>query len=166
MRATMLILIFLQLILQQVYGQNCPDDIFEIENKNDTPDEIRISYKDKNSTKYMYPPTFATPVEMNRAVSVELISIQKLDSIERALFTSEELSSLKRGTLIFHLHIPSGRIVSTSFYLKDKVDLNKLKRLKEEFEMNLHFKVKLAAELEKEGYWVISFPIFASKMRQ
>lgn len=114
----------------------------------------------------MHPPTFATPVEMNRAVSVELISIQKLDSIERALFTSEELSSLKRGTLIFHLHIPSGRIVSTSFYLKDKVDLNKLKRLKEEFEMNLHFKVKLAAELEKEGYWVISFPIFASKMRQ
>lgn len=166
MRATIFILIFLQLFLQQVYCQNCPDDIFEIENMSDNPNETRISYRDKNSTKYMYPPTFATPVEMNRAVLVEIISIQKLDSIQRVLFTSEELSSLKRGTLMFHIHIPSGRIVSTSFYLKNKVDLNKLKSLKEELEKNLHFKVKLAAKLEKEGYWVISFPIFASKMRQ
>ena len=162
----MFILIFLQLFLQQVYGQNCPDDIFEIEIKSDTPDEIRISYKDKNSSKYMFLPTFVTPVEMNRAVLVELISIQKLDSIERAMFTSEELSSLKRGTVIFHLHIPSGRIVSTSFYLNNKVDLIKLKRLKEEIEKNLHFKVKLAAELEKEGYWGKSFRIFVSKNRQ
>ncbi len=166
MRTTMFILIFLQLFLQQVYGQNCPDDIFEIEIKSDTPDEIRISYKDKNSSKYMFLPTFVTPVEMNRAVLVELISIQKLDSIERAMFTSEELSSLKRGTVIFHLHIPSGRIVSTSFYLNNKVDLIKLKRLKEEIEKNLHFKVKLAAELEKEGYWGKSFRIFVSKNRQ
>ncbi len=162
----MLILIFLQLFLQQVYGQNCPDDIFEIEIKSDTPDEMRISYKDKNSSQYMYPPKFATPVEMDRAVMVELISIQKLDSIESALFTSEELDSFQRGIAIVYIHIPSGRIVSTSFYLKDKVDLNKLKRLKEEIEKNLNFKVRLAAELEKEGYWGKSFRIFVSRNRQ
>jgi hypothetical protein len=162
----MLILIFLQLFLQQVYGQHCPDDIFEIEIKRDTPDEMRISYKDKNSSQYMYPPKFATPVEMDRAVMVELISIQKLDSIESALFTSEELDSFQRGIAIVYIHIPSGRIVSTSFYLKDKVDLNKLKRLKEEIEKNLHFKVRLAAELEKEGYWGKSFRIFVSRNRQ
>jgi hypothetical protein len=166
MRATMLILIFLQLFLQQVYGQHCPDDIFEIEIKSDTPDEMRISYKDKNSSQYMYPPKFATPVEMDRAVMVELISIQKLDSIESALFTSEELDSFQRGIAIVYIHIPSGRIVSTSFYLKDKVDLNKLKRLKEEIEKNLNFKVRLAAELEKEGYWGKSFRIFVSRNRQ
>jgi hypothetical protein len=162
----MFILIFLQLFLQQVYCQNCPDDIFEIENMSDNPNETLISYKDKNSSQFMHPPTFATPVEMDRAVLVELISIQKLDSIERALFTSEELDCFQRGIAIVYIHIPSGRIVSTSFYLKNKVDLNKLKRLKEEFEKNLYFKVKLAAEIEKEGYWGKSFRIFVSRNRQ
>lgn len=162
----MFILIFLQLFLNQIFSQNCTDDIFEIEIKSDTPNETLISYRDKKSSQFMHPPKFVTPVEMDRAVLVELISIQKLDSIERVLFTSEELDCFQRGIAIVYIHIPSGRIVSTSFYLKNKVDLNKLKSLKEEFEKNLHFKVKLAAELEKEGYWGKSFRIFVTRNRQ
>lgn len=42
--------------------------IFIIEIKSDTPDELLLSYSDKNSSQLMHPPTFATPVEMNRAV--------------------------------------------------------------------------------------------------
>ena len=166
MKTTMFILIYLQLFLNQIFSQDCTDDIFEIEIKSDTLNETLISYRDKKSSQFLHLPKFVTPVEMDRTVLVELISIQKLDSIERVLFTSEELDCFKRGIAFIYIHIPSGRIVSTSFYLKNKVDLNKLKSLKEEFEKNLHFKVKLAAEIEKEGYWGKSFRIFVSRNRQ
>lgn len=63
------------------------------------------------------------------------------------------------------LHVPSGRIVAVSFFipLTNKVDKNKLIRYKDEIQKNLLFDVELYSDLEKEGYWVQSFPIFVTR---
>lgn len=63
------------------------------------------------------------------------------------------------------LHIPSGKIVAVSFSipLTNKVDKNKLIQYKDEIQKNLLFDIELYADLEKEGYWVQSFPIFVTR---
>lgn len=166
MKPFTLILILGHLFFNQLYGQSCSDDVFEIKVINKNPNEIQINYTDKSSSKFMYPPKFASKVPMDRLASFELVSIQKQDSIEEAIFTSKELDTLKRGIAVVQIHVPSGKIASVSFLLQNEVDVDKLKKLKNEFENNLHFNVKLSAELEEEGYWGRSFRIFVSQRRK
>ena len=163
MKLFTLILMFVLLFSLQIYGQNCSDDIFEIEMISGDMSGTIINYYDKDREKFRHPPKFTSTVPTDHLVSVELISIQKKDSIERILFTTEELHLLNRGIVTFQIHVPSGKIASTSFHIKNEIDINKLKRMKDEFEKNLHFNVKLFAELEKEGYWIKSFPIFVPR---
>ncbi len=161
-----ILFIILQSLVSVVFAQNCSDDIFEIKVTNKNPNETQINYIDKSSSKFMYPPKFASRVPMDRLASFELVSIQKQDSIEEAVFTSKELDTLKRGIAVVQVHVPSGKIASVSFLLQNEVDVDKLKKLKNEFENNLHFNVKLSAELEEEGYWGRSFRIFVSRRRK
>lgn len=161
-----IILIFVQFFSPQIYGQKCLDDIFEIEVKSNNPGEIEINYYDWNSDKFEHSPKFSSKVPMDHLISFKFISIQKKDSIEQELFKTEELDTLKRGIAICQIHIPSGKIVSVSFALQNRVDINKLKKMKDEIEKNLHYDIVLHAELEEEGYWGRSFPIFVSRRRK
>lgn len=166
-----IILIFVQFFSpkiygQKIYGQKCLDDIFEIEVKSNNPNEIEINYYDRNRDEFKYSPKFRSTVPKDHLISFEFISIQKKDSIEKELFKTEELDTLKRGIAICQIHIPSGKIVSVSFALQNKMDKNKLKKLKDEIEKNLYYEIVLHAELEKEGYWGRSFPIFVSRRRK
>ena len=114
---------------------------------------------------HIHPPKFASAVPLDRLVKFRF-SAQKRDSIEKQLFAAEKLDTLKRGIVIVGIHIPSGEIVSTSFSLRNDVELKKIKELKIELEKNLRFEVMLGAELEEEGYLVQSFPIFVTRRKR
>ena len=158
--------VFVQLFSFQIHGQKCIDDTFEVMINNSNPDVTDISYSDKNRNKFRISPKLASSVPQDKLISLEFVSIPKKDSIERTLFKTEELDTLKRGLVVCYVHIPSGKIVSTSFLLQNYVDINKLKKLKAEIEKNLHFNVRVSGKLEKEGYWRQAFPIFVSNRKK
>lgn len=161
-----IVLIFHPFFPSEIYGQKCINDIFEIEYRTKNYDEIQVNYYDKSKKEFSYSPEFSSKVPMDRLISFEFNSIQKKDSIEQLLFNTQELDTLKRGFAICMIHIPSGKIMSISFSLQNKVDIIKLNKLKDEFEQNLHYDIVLNAKLEKEGYWGKSFPIFVSRRRE
>ena len=145
----------------QIHAQKCTDNTFNIEIKN----KSEINYHDKNWDKYKSPIKFNSSVPSDRLYSMEYISIEKKNDIEKALIDTTELDTLKRGIAVCKIHVPSGKIVSISFLLQNKVEVSKMKKFKEELEQNTYFRLKLYARLKSEGYITQSFPIFVSRRK-
>ncbi len=159
------ILLLILFLSGQIQGQECVDSIFNIEVQESKYGGTYVSYSDKNWDKFNGSPKVMSSEPSDMMIQLKFLSIQKKDSIELKLFTGEELSKLKRGRAMCKLHIPSGKIVAVSFSipLTNKVDKNKLIQYKDEIQKNLLFDIELYADLEKEGYWVQSFPIFVTR---
>ncbi|WP_418894686.1 hypothetical protein [Limibacterium fermenti] len=161
------IFMLVQFLLGQIYGQKFTDRVFNVEVRESVSSGTYINYSDRDRDKYRTSPKFTSNERSARDnVNFRFNLISKKDSIERTLFKAEELDTLKRGIAICQIHIPSGKIVSVSFALQNYVDINKLKRFKNEIETNLYLEVELYGNLEKEGYLLQSFPIFVSRRRK
>lgn len=160
-----MLIIFLS---SHIYGQECIDSIFNVEIRESEYGGPYVAYSDKNWDKFKSSPQLMSTVPSDRLINIKFVSIQKKDSIEQMLFKAEELDTLKRGIAICKFHIPSGRIVTVSFSIpiSNSVDMKKLIRYKEKIQKNLYFDVELYEKLEKEGYWVQSFPIFVSRRKR
>ena len=161
-----IILILAPLFSPQLFGQKCSDDIFKIEIKSNTPDEIEINYYDVNWDKYKSSIKFNSSEASDKLYSMEYVSLDKKNNIESLIFNVRELDTLKRGIAVCKIHIPSGKIVSISFLLQNNIEVFKMKKLKQELEQKTYFKIQLYAELEREGYITQSFPIFVSRRKR
>lgn len=138
--------------------------VFEITKKEGVDKEMYIFYKDVNDGKYQGIPEFEnqTPVDLS-AVITSFPFIKEISKIEGEIFTAEDLKNSGRVLAIYGIHIPTGKIVTVSFSIKNRdIDVSKLelynKRIKEE----LKFDITLNVKLIKEGYIRKTFPVLIS----
>ncbi len=164
MKHNIIILFFiLQIITMGCFAQR-RSSVFEIVTKKDADKQTTVYYEDIERDKYTEIPKFnlQTSADLSVIVTKEP-PVKKLGRIEKEIFSEEELYNQNKVFAIFEIHIPTGKVVAVSFLTK-KTDINvrKLELYNRRIKNEIIFDISLRADLTKEGYDRIAYPLFFS----
>lgn len=157
--------LLLLLIANSLFSQEIKKG-FEIERKTREDGKSSVSYKEVVACPPRMSPKDVNGQEIEFMGSV-LNSREKLNQIERTIFSEGEIKHLSASPCIVHCRVSTngGKVVEVQFYFPDGDPLLSEKKLakyarliRQEITFNLHF----SREIHQHGYIYQSFPVFRS----